>query len=131
MLSFAFRANSWVQNSIEDIPVRRLWCPRTASLSKGVAKAGKRNLGRQRRRVRKSPIRLHGLPETEFGQPIREKARQVDCCDQRRENLACAGVIGGRTRIRTLDPLIKSQLLYQLSYAPGSRWGRPPQSGVL
>ena len=28
--------------------------------------------------------------------------------------------IGGRTRTRTLDPLIKSQLLYQLSYAPGS-----------
>src|SRR5262245_45248692 len=27
---------------------------------------------------------------------------------------------GGRTRTRTLDPLIKSQLLYQLSYAPGS-----------
>ena len=25
---------------------------------------------------------------------------------------------GGCTRIRTLDPLIKSQLLYQLSYAP-------------
>ena len=24
----------------------------------------------------------------------------------------------GRTRTRTLDPLIKSQLLYQLSYAP-------------
>ena len=33
-------------------------------------------------------------------------------------------IIGGRTRIRTLDPLIKSQLLYQLSYAPGS-WGKP------
>ena len=38
---------------------------------------------------------------------------------------------GGRTRTRTLDPLIKSQLLYQLSYAPakvslrvakGARW---------
>ncbi len=29
---------------------------------------------------------------------------------------------GGRTRTRTVDPLIKSQLLYQLSYAPeGSR----------
>ena len=28
------------------------------------------------------------------------------------------GVFGGRTRTRTLDPLIKSQLLYQLSYAP-------------
>ena len=26
---------------------------------------------------------------------------------------------GGRTRARTWDPLIKSQLLYQLSYAPG------------
>jgi integrase len=33
---------------------------------------------------------------------------------------------GGRTRTRTWDPLIKSQLLYQLSYAPGSpsRWNR-------
>src|SRR5471032_490622 len=28
-------------------------------------------------------------------------------------------MIGGRTRARTYDPLIKSQLLYQLSYAPG------------
>ena len=28
------------------------------------------------------------------------------------------GINGGRTRTRTLDPLIKSQLLYQLSYAP-------------
>jgi hypothetical protein len=28
-------------------------------------------------------------------------------------------LVGGRTRTRTLDPLIKSQLLYQLSYAPG------------
>ncbi len=25
---------------------------------------------------------------------------------------------GGRTRARTVDPLIKSQLLYQLSYTP-------------
>ena len=33
-------------------------------------------------------------------------------------------IIGGRTRIRTLDPLIKSQLLYQLSYAPSGR-GKP------
>jgi hypothetical protein len=35
---------------------------------------------------------------------------------------------GGRTRTRTLDPLIKSQLLYQLSYAPGmpalDRWSK-------
>ena len=27
-------------------------------------------------------------------------------------------LFGGRTRARTWDPLIKSQLLYQLSYAP-------------
>ena len=30
------------------------------------------------------------------------------------------GLLGGRTRARTWDPLIKSQLLYQLSYAPGA-----------
>ena len=28
--------------------------------------------------------------------------------------------LGGRTRTRTVDPLIKSQLLYQLSYAPSA-----------
>jgi hypothetical protein len=28
------------------------------------------------------------------------------------------GLIGGRSRTRTYDPLIKSQLLYHLSYAP-------------
>src|ERR1041384_2509080 len=32
---------------------------------------------------------------------------------------------GGRTRARTWDPLIKSQLLYQLSYAPGRKSGKP------
>jgi hypothetical protein len=31
----------------------------------------------------------------------------------------CRNMGGGRTRARTWDPLIKSQLLYQLSYAPG------------
>jgi hypothetical protein len=30
-------------------------------------------------------------------------------------------LLGGRTRARTWDPLIKSQLLYQLSYAPERR----------
>ena len=29
-------------------------------------------------------------------------------------------IAGGCTRTRTLDPLIKSQLLYQLSYAPAT-----------
>src|SRR5262249_19472542 len=38
------------------------------------------------------------------------------------------GKFGGRTRTRTLDPLIKSQLLYQLSYAPGPT-GSVPRRG--
>ena len=44
------------------------------------------------------------------------------------------GGSGGRTRTRTLDPLIKSQLLYQLSYAPPKSHpkepGAPEQSRV-
>ena len=40
-------------------------------------------------------------------------------------------IIGGRTRIRTLDPLIKSQLLYQLSYAPGSQFEPRRDQGAL
>ena len=42
-------------------------------------------------------------------------------------------MIGGRTRTRTLDPLIKSQLLYQLIYAPSEHcvtWGDPLRSGA-
>jgi hypothetical protein len=38
--------------------------------------------------------------------------------DQVKELKQSHQIDGGRTRIRTLDPLIKSQLLYQLSYAP-------------
>ncbi len=39
--------------------------------------------------------------------------------------------VGGRTRARTWDPLIKSQLLYQLSYAPGPHtWGSPKPAGL-
>jgi hypothetical protein len=38
---------------------------------------------------------------------------------------------GGRTRARTWDPMIKSHLLYQLSYAPGTRPGKPSQEGVV
>src|ERR1700694_4071528 len=36
------------------------------------------------------------------------------------------GVFGGRSRTRTYDPLIKSQLLYQLSYAPLPRAAHRP-----
>src|ERR1700749_1996099 len=36
--------------------------------------------------------------------------------------------LGGRTRARTWDPMIKSHLLYQLSYAPGAN--RPGKAFV-
>src|SRR5260370_2345382 len=39
--------------------------------------------------------------------------------------------LGGRTRARTWDPMIKSHLLYQLSYAPGTGSGKPSQEGVV
>jgi hypothetical protein len=39
--------------------------------------------------------------------------------------------LGGRTRARTWDPMIKSHLLYQLSYAPGSWSGEALQEGVV
>jgi hypothetical protein len=45
-------------------------------------------------------------------------------CGSRRMN-------GGRTRARTWDPMIKSHLLYQLSYAPGTGPEKPSQEGVV
>src|SRR5262245_35229245 len=44
---------------------------------------------------------------------------------QNRKQLITFENLGGRTRTRTWDPLIKSQLLYQLSYAPET----PPRVG--
>ena len=38
--------------------------------------------------------------------------------EQKRLSAKIFDFVGGRTRTRTWDPLIKSQLLYQLSYAP-------------
>jgi hypothetical protein len=38
---------------------------------------------------------------------------------------------GGRTRARTWDPMIKSHLLYQLSYAPGTSPEILVQEGVV
>ena len=40
-------------------------------------------------------------------------------------------LLGGRTRARTWDPLIKSQLLYQLSYAPAKGRKNRLQEGVV
>ena len=49
----------------------------------------------------------------------RQPARLRTSCFGGQPSLASRAKVGGRTRTRTLDPLIKSQLLYQLSYAPG------------
>ena len=39
--------------------------------------------------------------------------------------------IGGCSRIRTCDPLIKSQLLYQLSYTPVPKRQKAPHRGLI
>jgi hypothetical protein len=50
----------------------------------------------------------------------------VGCGFEKRGAAAKGLTGGGRTRARTWDPLIKSQLLYQLSYA----WATPAPSLV-
>ena len=47
------------------------------------------------------------------------RSRMIDLSAATAQSLTAVDwKIGGRTRTRTLDPLIKSQLLYHLSYAP-------------
>src|SRR5215510_12075812 len=52
-------------------------------------------------------------------EPICRNEPKMFCRNDVRKSCYLFDFIGGRTRTRTLDPLIKSQLLYQLSYAPG------------
>ena len=71
------------------------------------------------RQTAKNCRRAESGRSRDFRLPRKAANRRLLSCS--RENLFCRGVGGGRTRTRTLDPLIKSQLLYQLSYAPA--WG--------
>src|SRR6476660_1507101 len=50
---------------------------------------------------------------------VARNARRKALLDLVLETCGLRRLDGGRTRARTWDPLIKSQLLYQLSYAPG------------
>jgi hypothetical protein len=52
--------------------------------------------------------------------PLRVRTHWTDFQHFRRpgQTFDISGKSGGRRRTRTFDPLIKSQLLYQLSYAP-------------
>jgi hypothetical protein len=62
---------------------------------------------------------LRGM-QASFGTPL-EPLHTVKTSGSRRTKKMLSRdryLDGGRTRTRTLDPLIKSQLLYQLSYAP-------------
>ncbi len=49
-----------------------------------------------------------------------------DLCHLRNDQVFRGIWLGGRTWVRTKDPLIKSQLLYQLSYASISHFGQSP-----
>jgi hypothetical protein len=58
--------------------------------------------------------------------PIVPCAKSAPATTNRRCVFSCymRGLSGGRTRARTWDPMIKSHLLYQLSYAPGTGSGK-------
>ena len=79
----------------------------------------------QRSIRRLAETELEGLAKRESPIPARLSSDYQEWDGLRRTN-------GGRTRARTWDPMIKSHLLYQLSYAPGTcpREG-PSQEGVV
>ena len=61
-----------------------------------------------------------GLAEAAMLKFVREQNCKTVRVLRGRRSTKCFERLGGRTRARTWDPLIKSQLLYQLSYAPGT-----------
>ena len=94
----------------------------------GDQKTGKRNFAPRRQPV-KNPLttypQSHG-DEIRSAQP--RKAREFEA---NASSTGDTGMNGGRTRARTWDPLIKSQLLYQLSYAPSvTPGGAPSRRGL-
>ena len=66
--------------------------------------------------------RIGQRPSPRAERDVRPRETSHETCfvlgDHFRSLLKAKGLFGGRTRARTWDPLIKSQLLYQLSYAP-------------
>ena len=77
--------------------------------------------------------RIGQRPSPRAERDVRPRETSHETCfvlgDHFRSLLKAKGLFGGRTRARTWDPLIKSQLLYQLSYAPGSGPEKPSESG--
>ena len=65
-----------------------------------------------------SPIQISATPRRAPSAGLNGQNRSV-CRKSRLARLLNLEKLGGRTRARTWDPMIKSHLLYQLSYAPG------------
>jgi hypothetical protein len=91
-----------------------------------------------------SKAAAHRVPRRSFREHYELVARRATCDHEKRRTKPVLfwtdiprrywkeGLfLGGRTRARTWDPMIKSHLLYQLSYAPGNRPGKPSQEGVV
>src|ERR1700687_3381642 len=92
---------------------------------------GERNFGMQRPDAKNPPERPllsaeTGNVENRRQDPRRNGFFSID------DGFRSSGRLGGgRTRARTWDPMIKSHLLYQLSYAPGTGPEKPSQEGVV
>jgi hypothetical protein len=79
-------------------------------------------------RARVSGRRPHTMGGSAHGVPMSRSVRSSNFVSA----LMPGRKPGGRTRTRTWDPLIKSQLLYQLSYAPRlRRHGSSARAGVV
>jgi hypothetical protein len=64
--------------------------------------------------------------------PTCHRAKARGCGLWSSPHVAVLEEFGGRSRDRTYDPLIKSQLLYQLSYAPAfAEVGRSPSKEAV
>ncbi len=72
--------------------------------------------------------RVAGRTSRKAGQAPYVKARRPSITSITRQANKVLQENGGCSRIRTYDPLIKSQLLYQLSYAPAVQPGAPYNS---
>ena len=77
---------------------------------------GRAELAEQAIRRLASAPRVMQILQTELQtSPSKEARKPVRRC---KPPVNASAIDGGRTQARTVDPLIKSQLLYQLSYAP-------------
>jgi hypothetical protein len=92
---------------------------------------GERNFWMQRRQAKNPPERPFFSTETVNVENMRKYPRRNGLFSIDNRFRGSGRLDGGRTRARTWDPMIKSHLLYQLSYAPGTGPEKPSQEGVV